>query len=63
MQNQLHGGGRAQLELHVQIGVKYGRPGSPLVRLRFERLRDSADGIMADLCFLSGSIIRNKCSV
>lgn len=59
MQNQLHGGGRAQLELHVQIGVEYSQLRSPLVSLCFERLWDSADGILVDLCFLSGGIIKN----
>ena len=59
IQNDLYGGGRAQLELHVQTEMECGQLWSALLRLCLERLWDSADGILVDLCFLSGGIIRN----
>lgn len=46
IQNQQYVGGRAQLELRVQIGVEKEQLCSPLVRLYLERLRDSVDGIL-----------------
>lgn len=46
IQNQQYVGGRAQLELRVQIGVEKEQPCSPLVRLCLERLRDSVHGIL-----------------
>lgn len=40
-------------------GLKYGQLLSLLVRLCFKNLQGYADGILVDLCFMSGGIIRN----